>query len=70
MGIPQGKSYSIRLSESVSGSNGNLFSLLCEKEWITTEDQGRIKRYRISETGITRLNQVESQLKGLAASAG
>jgi hypothetical protein len=46
------------------------FSLLCEKEWIATEDQGRIKRYRISETGITRLDEVESQLKGLAASAG
>jgi hypothetical protein len=45
------------------------FSLLCEQGWITTEDQGRIKRYRISETGITRLTEVESSYKTLAMSA-
>jgi hypothetical protein len=45
------------------------FSLLCEQGWITTEDQGRIKRYRISETGITRLTEVESSYKMLAMSA-
>jgi hypothetical protein len=45
------------------------FSLLCEQGWIATEDQGRIKRYRISETGITRLNEVESQRKVLAMGA-
>ena len=45
------------------------FSLLCEQGWITTEDQGRIKRYRISETGITRLTDVESSYKMLAMSA-
>jgi hypothetical protein len=46
------------------------FSLLCGAGWITTEDQGRIKRYRISETGITRLNEFESQHKVIATSAG
>ena len=45
------------------------FSLLCEQGWIATEDQGRIKRYRISETGITRLTDVESSYKMLAMSA-
>jgi DNA-binding transcriptional regulator PaaX len=45
------------------------FSLLCAQGWITTEDQGRIKRYRISETGITRLTEVESSYKTHAMSA-
>jgi len=45
------------------------FSLLCEQGWIATEDQGRIKRYSISETGITLLNEVESQRKALATGA-
>jgi len=46
------------------------FSLLCGEGWITTEDQGRIKRYRISETGIIRLGEVESQHKAFATVAG
>lgn len=46
------------------------FSFLCEKGWIATQDQGRIKRYTISETGITCLNEVESQYTHLARGAG
>jgi hypothetical protein len=46
------------------------FTLLCEEGWIATQDQGRIKRYTISETGITRLNEVESQHKAVARGAG
>jgi hypothetical protein len=42
------------------------FSLLCEEGWIATQDQGRIKRYTISETGITRLLEVESLAVGRA----
>jgi len=45
------------------------FSLLCEAGWISTEDRGRIKRYRITEAGITRLSEAEPQLKA-AAGAG
>ena len=45
------------------------FSLLCEAGWISTEDQGRIKRYRISEAGMARLNEAEQPLKA-AAGAG
>jgi hypothetical protein len=45
------------------------FSLLCEAGWIATEDQGRIRRFRISETGMTRLDEAEPQLK-FATSAG
>lgn len=45
------------------------FSLLRDEGWIATEDQGRIKRYRISETGITRLNEVEPRHKALARGA-
>jgi hypothetical protein len=47
------------------------FSLLCAEGWITTEDQGRIRRYRISEAGIARLTEeVELQQKALAATVG
>ena len=46
-----------------------IFSLLCEAGWIATEDQGRIRRFRISETGMARLNEAEPQFKA-AASAG
>jgi hypothetical protein len=45
------------------------FSLLCEAGLISTDDRGRIKRYRISETGMTRLSEPEPQFK-IAASAG
>ena len=45
------------------------FSLLCEQGWIATEDQGRIKRYRISEAGTTRLTEAESRYNTLAMSA-
>jgi hypothetical protein len=46
------------------------FSLLCEEGWISTQDQGRIRRFTISETGIARLSEVESELKAFARSAG
>jgi hypothetical protein len=46
------------------------FSLLCEEGWIATQDQGRIRRYTISETGIARLDELESQYKAFALSAG
>lgn len=46
------------------------FSLLCGEGWIATQDQGRIRRYTISETGIARLNEVEWQSKSAARSAG
>ena len=46
------------------------FSLLCGEGWIATQDQGRIRRYRISESGIARLDEVESQYKTFAGSAG
>jgi hypothetical protein len=45
------------------------FVLLCEEGWIATPDQGRIKRYTISETGIARLNEVESSLTAVARGA-
>jgi hypothetical protein len=43
------------------------FSLLCEKGCITTEDQGRIRRYRISEAGMTRLIEIEMQHNEIGA---
>ena len=46
------------------------FSLLCGEGWIATQDQGRIRRYTISETGIARLDEVDSELKAFAHSAG
>ena len=48
---------------------GEVFSLLCEAGWITTEDQGSVKRYRVSETGMARLDQTEPQFQ-VAAGAG
>jgi hypothetical protein len=45
------------------------FSLLREAGWISTEDRGRVKRYRISETGMARLTVIEPLLKA-AAGAG
>jgi hypothetical protein len=42
------------------------FSLLREEGWITTDDRGRIKRYRISDAGIARSQQPQA----LAAEAG
>jgi hypothetical protein len=34
-----------------------IFSLLCERGWVTTDDadQGVVRRYVISETGVARL---------------
>ena len=46
------------------------FSLLCEEGWILTQDQGRIRRYTISEAGIARLHAVQSEQKAIARSAG
>jgi hypothetical protein len=46
------------------------FSLLCGEGWIATQDQGRIRRYTISETGIARLDEVESEQKSFARTAG
>jgi hypothetical protein len=46
-----------------------IFSLLCEEGWISTEDRGSVKRYRITETGMARLDLEEPQFK-VAASAG
>jgi hypothetical protein len=46
------------------------FTLLCAEGWITTQDQGRIRRYMISETGIARLAEVDSEQKAIARGAG
>jgi hypothetical protein len=46
------------------------FALLCAEGWIATQDQGRIRRYTISETGIARLTDGESALKAFACGAG
>lgn len=46
------------------------FSLLCVEGWITTQDQGRIRRYTISETGVARLVEIESEPKAFARGAG
>jgi hypothetical protein len=46
------------------------FALLCEEGWIATQDQGRIRRYTISEMGIARLDEVEPEPKVLARGAG
>jgi hypothetical protein len=32
-----------------------VFTLLCERGWVTTEDTGDVRRYVISETGVARL---------------
>lgn len=45
------------------------FSLLRGGGWIATEDRGRVKRYRISETGMARLTETESQQDAFATSA-
>jgi hypothetical protein len=37
------------------------FLTLRDEGWIATEDQGVIKRYRISETGTSRLGDAEAQ---------
>jgi hypothetical protein len=46
------------------------FSLLCVEGWIATQDQGRIRRYTISETGVARLAEVESEHRVFARGAG
>jgi hypothetical protein len=46
------------------------FSLLCGEGLIATQDQGRIRRFTISEAGIARLDEGESELKSFARSAG
>jgi hypothetical protein len=42
-----------------------IFSLLRDEEWITTEDEGGIKRYRLSVAGRAHLDCAEPQ--GLCA---
>ena len=32
-----------------------VFTLLCERGWVTTRDTGVVRRYVISETGVARL---------------
>lgn len=44
-----------------------IFSLLRDAGWISTEDRGRIKRYRISEMGMARLSEPEPLVKTAAA---
>jgi len=46
------------------------FLLLCGEGWIATQDQGRIRRFVISEAGIARLDEVEPEQKAAARSAG
>jgi hypothetical protein len=46
------------------------FSLLRDAGWIATEDEGRIKRYRVSESGFAQLNAAASQSGVHARSAG
>jgi len=48
---------------------GETFLLLRDKGWVTTEDQGVIRRYRISSAGTNYLNEVQSQNKTRAANA-
>jgi hypothetical protein len=45
------------------------FSLLRDKGWIATEDQGGIKRYRVSELGFAHLNDAGSKPKVRARTA-
>lgn len=35
-----------------------LFVFLCEQGWIETADEGRIRRFVISDAGIARLNTI------------
>jgi hypothetical protein len=37
------------------------FSRLRDEGWIATEDEGRIKRYRVSESGFAHLNDAGMQ---------
>jgi hypothetical protein len=40
------------------------FSLLLDAGWIDTEDQGRIRRYRISAAGVARLQPPRIRASG------
>jgi hypothetical protein len=46
-----------------------IFSMLRGEGWITTEDRGAIKRYKISEAGTAHLNEARPQYKILTRSA-
>jgi hypothetical protein len=60
----------VGVARSSERIDAETFSLLCEEGWIATQDQGRIRRYTISETGIARVDEAESELKAFARSAG
>jgi hypothetical protein len=60
----------VGVAHSSERIDADTFSLLCGEGWIATQDQGRIRRYTISEAGIARLAQVEWEHKPVARGAG
>jgi hypothetical protein len=49
---------------------GDIFSILRDEGWIATDDQGEIKRYRITEAGTANLNQTEPHSNARARASG
>jgi hypothetical protein len=60
----------VGVADSSERIEAETFSLLCGEGWIATQDQGRIKRYTISEAGIARLSEIEPQYNVAGRTAG
>jgi hypothetical protein len=56
-------------SHSGQGVEWEIFLLLRDEGWISTEDQGSVKRYRLSEMGIIQLNNAELPYDARAGAA-